>query len=304
MKFVSRGYDQVHAGAWDLGARLAVMDDQGIWAQVVYPNTVGFGGQRFIEVDDAGLRLATVQIYNDALAEMQEQSGDRMFGMAVTPWWDVDLALAELHRVRALGLRGVNLGTGPTSTASPTWATPIWDPLWDVCAELKLPVNFHIGASNDTMSWFGSSPWPSHDWDHKLAIGSAIMYLSNAAVMANLIFSGVLERHPDREVRVGRERHRAGSRSSSQSLDYQQQEQSRRAPTAPSSRSRPASTSNARSTAASGSRTGAWPRRCRPWATATSCSRPTTPTPRACSLRASPRWRRPWPPCPRPAGAR
>ena len=60
-----------------------------------------------------------------------------------------------------------------------------------------MPVNFHIGASSDTMSWFGMTPWPSQDLDTKLAIGSAMMYLSNAGVMANLIFGGVLERHPE-----------------------------------------------------------------------------------------------------------
>jgi predicted TIM-barrel fold metal-dependent hydrolase len=172
------------------------MDQSGIWAQVVYPNTIGFGGQRFIEVDDPDLQLATVQIYNEALADLQEQSGQRMFGMAVTPWWDVDLVVAEIRRAHALGLRGVNSGTGPHLHGQPDLGDPYWDPMWDVCAELEMPVNFHIGASNDTLSWFGSTPWPSHDRNHKLAIGSAMMYLSNAAVLANLIFSGVMERHP------------------------------------------------------------------------------------------------------------
>ena len=32
------------------------------------------------------------------------------------------------------------------------------------------------------MSWFGTSPWPSLDADQKLAIGSSMMYLSNARV--------------------------------------------------------------------------------------------------------------------------
>jgi predicted TIM-barrel fold metal-dependent hydrolase len=46
------------------------------------------------------------------------------------------------------------------------------------------------------MSWFGSSPWPSHGDDQKLAIGSTMMYLTNAKVLTNLIISGLLERHP------------------------------------------------------------------------------------------------------------
>ncbi len=57
-------------------------------------------------------------------------------------------------------------------------------------------MNFHIGASETTMTWFGTSPWPSMGDDQKLAIGSSMMYLTNARVLANLIFSGVLERFP------------------------------------------------------------------------------------------------------------
>src|SRR5690606_8670098 len=37
---------------------------------------------------------------------------------------------------------------------------------------------------------------PSQNSDQKLAIGSAVMYLTNARVLANLIISGLLERHP------------------------------------------------------------------------------------------------------------
>jgi predicted TIM-barrel fold metal-dependent hydrolase len=59
-----------------------------------------------------------------------------------------------------------------------------------------MPVNFHIGASESSMEWFGSSPWPSMGRDEKLAIGSALIYVENARVLSNLIYSGVLERFP------------------------------------------------------------------------------------------------------------
>ncbi len=197
LSFAGRTLEQVHAGSYDVAARLALMDAMGIRAQIVYPNAFGFGGQLFVQAADPELRLLAVQIFNDANAEMQEQSGERLFGMAIVPWWDVEASVAEIARCAAMGMRGVNLGTGPHLHGLPDLSEPAWDPLWEACAEHALPVNFHIGASGDTMSWFGTSPWPSHDAEHKLAIGSAMMYLSNASVMANLIFGGVLERHPD-----------------------------------------------------------------------------------------------------------
>ncbi|MFN8028468.1 MAG: amidohydrolase family protein [Acidimicrobiia bacterium] len=197
LSFIEDGYPEISAAAWQIDARLAHMDEHGIHAAIVYPNTVGFGGQKFMDCKDEELRLVTIQAYNDYSAAMQEESGQRLFGIAITPWWDLDLTIKELHRCAAMGIRGVNLGTGPHLHGMADLGERFWDPLWETVAELELPVNFHIGASSDTMSWFGSSPWPSHDMDTKLGIGSAMMYLSNASVMANLIFSGVCERHPD-----------------------------------------------------------------------------------------------------------
>lgn len=223
MSFVGMGYEGIHQGAWNIEPRLEYMDEQGIWAQIVYPNTVGFGGHRFYENPDADLRIAAVQIFNDASAEMQEVSGQRLFAMAITPWWDVDASVAEIRRAAAMGMRGVNLGTGPHLHGLPDLGERYWDPMWDVCAELSMPVNFHIGASTDTMSWFGTSPWPSQPIDHKLAIGSAMMFLSNSSVIANLIFGGVLERHPEVQF-VSVESGIGWIPFFLQSLDYQQQQ--------------------------------------------------------------------------------
>src|SRR5262249_25583300 len=44
--------------------------------------------------------------------------------------------------------------------------------------------------------WFGSTPWPSLDKERKLAVGSLMIMISNFRTMANLLLSGVLERHP------------------------------------------------------------------------------------------------------------
>ena len=39
--------DEVHAASSQIPARLRLMDEVGVHAQIVYPNAVGFGGQRF-----------------------------------------------------------------------------------------------------------------------------------------------------------------------------------------------------------------------------------------------------------------
>jgi uncharacterized protein len=195
--FIGWVFDDAHPAAYDVTARLSVMDEVGIYAQVVYPNIAGFGGQKFADVGDAELRLLCVRIYNDAMAEMQDASHGRLFPMALLPWWDIAASVAEARRIADMGLRGVNTTSDPqVQSGQPDLGERVWDPLWDVCADLGLPVHFHIGASQTTLAWYGSSPWPSHGDDLKLAIGSAMMYITNARVLANIIYSGMLERHP------------------------------------------------------------------------------------------------------------
>ncbi|MEU8138538.1 amidohydrolase family protein [Streptodolium elevatio] len=194
--FISWPFEKVSAAAYDVTARLELMDALGVWAQIVYPNTAGFGGQRFAAVDDPQLKLLCATLYNDAMAEMQERSGDRLFPMGLLPWWDIDASVREVERMHGMGLRGVNTTSDPQNAGLPDFSRPVWNPLWEVCADLGMPVNFHIGAAHESMSWLGTSGWPSLGLDEKLAIGSSMMYLSNARVIANFIYSGVLERHP------------------------------------------------------------------------------------------------------------
>ena len=195
--------DQVHPGCSKTKERLAFMDDNGIWAQIIYPNVLGFAGQGRSpmgaprrEPVDADLRLVSTQIYNDAMAEMQAESGGRLLPMALLPWWDIDLAVKEAERCRTMGMRGVNINSEPYRNGMQDLSGDYWTPLWELCSDKGLPVNFHIGASEGTMDWYGDSPWPSLQPEEKLAVGGTMMFISNAKVILNLITSGLLERFP------------------------------------------------------------------------------------------------------------
>lgn len=187
-----------HLAAHDPVARLALLDETGIWAQIIFPGVVGLGGQALAEtVTDDALRMVCVEIFNDASAEIQAGSGDRLLPMAILPAWNVDACVRETRRAAGLGLRGVNLTSDPQDLGAPDLASRAWDPLWEVCSELAMPVHFHIGASLTTMNYFGTYPWPSHDDDTKLAIGGTLLFIGNARVVVNIICSGMLERFPE-----------------------------------------------------------------------------------------------------------
>jgi predicted TIM-barrel fold metal-dependent hydrolase len=190
-------HDEVHVGAWDPKVRLEVLDECGIDAQVIFPSTIGLGGQDLGAVADESLCRAAVEIYNDGMAEIQEESGNRLLPMPLMPAWDVQASVAEVERVAAMGARGVNMTSDPQDLGAPDLASTEWDPFWEACAGLQLPVHFHIGASVTGMTFYGKYPWESHALNTKLAIGGTLLFIGNARVVTNLILSGIFDRHPD-----------------------------------------------------------------------------------------------------------
>ena len=189
--------EMVHRASYDAEARVAMLDELGLDAQIMYPNVAGFGNQNFLKSPDDALRLISVEIYNDALAEFQEASGQRVFGMALLPWWDLDAAVREIERCHANGLRGIVTCSNPEEAGLPDMATSHWDPVWQVCSDLAMPVNFHIGSSKGNLDYYGKAPWPSFGPERRLAVGSANLFMGNARIVGNMIYSGVPERFPD-----------------------------------------------------------------------------------------------------------
>ncbi|TMK59265.1 MAG: amidohydrolase [Actinobacteria bacterium] len=193
--------EDVHQGAFDISARLAMMDQAKIWAQVVFPNNLGLGGQSVANATtDRALLTTCVEIYNDFTAEMQEQSGGRLLPMAVMPAWDVGDCMREARRAHSLGFRGVNITADPSDQGAPDLADRAWDPLWGVCEELALPVHFHIGNSDTAMSFYDKYFWPSQTENVQWAIGGTMLFIGNARSIVNIICSGMLERHPGLQI--------------------------------------------------------------------------------------------------------
>lgn len=187
---------EVHAASSQIPARLAMMDRLGVYAQIMYPNLAGFGNQAFLRVQDPELRLLCAQIYNDAGADHQEQSGQRIFTMALVPWWDIDAAVQEVRRCAAMGLRGVVTCSNPEDAGLADLSRPDWEPFFEACQELGMSINFHIGSSQREMDFYGKTSWPSHGNETRLALGSANLFMGNARVIGNLIYAGVAERFP------------------------------------------------------------------------------------------------------------
>jgi uncharacterized protein len=195
------GLEDIHRGGYELEARLAVMDEAGVSAQIAFPNNLGLGGQGVAKASsDQSLLNACVEIYNDHGAEVQERSGNRILPMAIMPAWSVEACVRETRRASAMGMRGVNITSDPSDQGAPDLANTVWDPLWETCSELQMPVHFHIGNSDTTMNFYDSYSWGSNTKAVHWAIGGMMLFIGNARSIVNIIASGMLERHPELKV--------------------------------------------------------------------------------------------------------
>jgi len=191
------GLDRIHNAAYDTTTRLALMDECCVHAQVLFPSAIGIGGHTLANATaDPTLRRLAVEIYNDAMAELQESSGNRFIPLAVMPAWDIAECVREAERAAGLGFRGVNMTSDPDETGSPDLASPAWGPLWEACGDLGLPVHFHIASSLSQMDFYGKYFWASQHEYVKPAVGGSMLFLGSARVVINSIFAGIFDRHP------------------------------------------------------------------------------------------------------------
>jgi predicted TIM-barrel fold metal-dependent hydrolase len=184
------------AGLWDVDARLADLEADGIVADVIFPQgCVPFHGYpanvtvvpQLVPRADAELRSVGVRAYNRWLADLCAAHPGRHVGVGVVPIRDVAAAVREVEWAAAAGLRSISLP--PIADDFPAYNDPVYDPLWAACADAQLPLNTH-GAST---RFYGTGP------DY-LAVMFAECDFLNRRALWHLIFSGAFERHPGLEL--------------------------------------------------------------------------------------------------------
>lgn len=189
-------YEDCHPAAYDASARLRFMDDNGIWAQVLFPNVGGFGSQQFLALDDEELKLACVRAYNDFQLDWASPDPRRFVTMITTPFWDVDAMVAEIERGAPMGHRGILFTGEPDGFGLPVIGDRHWDPLWRVATETGLPIHFHIG-SGDLSKAVMPVRAAASGIAASYAFTSIDLFLRNGIQLADLLLSGVLPRHPE-----------------------------------------------------------------------------------------------------------
>ncbi len=183
-------YDTIRPGSFDPAARLADLDADGIWAQILYPSVTLAGARTYS--DDRDLQLACVRAYNEWLVEFCAAGHGRLVGQTIIPTTGVADAVAELRWGLENGLRGAVIAAYPNgSFDDPGEAN---DPFWDLAQEAGVPLGVHIGSF--TESGLAPGKIEQSTIQFMAGAGASKAGAQTIPVAAQLVFSGVPQRFP------------------------------------------------------------------------------------------------------------
>jgi predicted TIM-barrel fold metal-dependent hydrolase len=183
---------------WDSDRRLAETEQDGIVAEVLFPNTVPpfFPESALVAPpptdSDYELRWAGLQAHNRWMADFCAKAPGRRAACVQIFANRIEDAVAEIKwaRQNMSLLAGVLLPSIPPNSHVPPLWEPHYEPLWSICEELDVAVHIHAGS--------GVPDYGDHEAARAMLL-IELPWFSHRAVW-HLIFSGVLERHPNLRV--------------------------------------------------------------------------------------------------------
>ncbi len=185
----ARRYEDMIPAAYDVRERVKAMDEDGVWAELLFPQFPRFGGTQFLEATDKDLAIACIRAWNDwMLDEWSAAFPDRFIPQTLIPLWDLAAAVAEIQRCAGKGSRAVLFVENPYPLGLPSFASGHWEPVFAAAADAGLPLSMHIGTSSGLLS-----PSP----DATPSVGIALCGVNSMSALGDLIYSGVLNSHRD-----------------------------------------------------------------------------------------------------------
>ena len=188
-------YETMRPGSFDTKARLADMDADGIYAQVLYPSVTLTGAR--IYSDERELQLACVRAYNEWIESFCKGSGGRLVPQAIMPTTGIDDTLAELDLAMKGAHRGAVLSAFPNGSLQPRAED---EPFWSRAQEARFPIAVHIGSFLKRQPPGGDSGRRETFWSGSLAFLSRAAWTKAGGqtldVACDLLFSGIFQRFP------------------------------------------------------------------------------------------------------------
>jgi predicted TIM-barrel fold metal-dependent hydrolase len=197
-------YEDMIPGCYDPAARVKDMDIDGVQAALCFPSFPGFGGGVFhrSSAKDPELALECVKAWNDFyIDEWCGTAPDRFIPICIAPTWDPELSAAEIRRAAAKGARTVSFPDSPVPLGMPSFHSRTWDPVWQACEETGTVVSLHFGSGSYVpgFSFAATRAIPGEMTipDAPFAVAITIFATNLMWSSVDLLFSGVLQRHPN-----------------------------------------------------------------------------------------------------------
>ncbi len=182
-------FEDMRRGCWDIDARIADMDVNGVWASLNFPSQItGFSGKVFSTASDPELGLAVTRAWNDWLFEGWWQPyPDRIIPCGITFLTDPDRGAAEIRRNADRGFRSVTLPERPHRIGLPSLFSGYWEPMMTACEETGTVISLHVGSSG----------MPDMPEDSPLvALGATLFGQMSLSACAEWLWSGIPSRFP------------------------------------------------------------------------------------------------------------
>jgi predicted TIM-barrel fold metal-dependent hydrolase len=180
-------FDQMIPGCYDVTARLADMDLDGVHAQMCFPSFPGFAGSTFFMAEDKKLAEACVVAWNDfILDEWCAAAPDRFIPMVMVPYWDIEATVAEVQRTASKGAKAITFTEAPHRLGLPSFHTNHWDPFFAAAQDADMPLCLH----------FGSGGAPDVAPDANFAVAIALFGMNSQFTTVDLLLSPVFHNFP------------------------------------------------------------------------------------------------------------
>jgi predicted TIM-barrel fold metal-dependent hydrolase len=172
-------FDEMHRGGWDPDARMAEQDRDGVAAEIIYPTV----GMLLCNHPDFDYKKACFDAYNLWIADYCSAHPKRLIGTGQTAMRSVEEGIADLRKMKELGLKGVMM---PGNPAVSDYHDPIYDAFYEAAIDLKIPLSFHILTSKAD-SFTARGP----------RLNNFLGIIRGCQdIIGTFIFGGVFERHP------------------------------------------------------------------------------------------------------------
>ena len=183
-------------GARDVGLRMTDLDNEGVWAELVFPS-LGLWSSSFRtpEVLREALRVS-----NDWAYENLEKASPRLVAAGQVSTLDIGDAVAELERIAEMGYRVVYLPVAPHPMQK-DYNRDEWEPFWTAAERAGLVIAFHIGTDPVDLSK-GSQAGVVYRGPGGAVLNYTETTFGGQRAVMKLVASGALDRHPDLKVLV------------------------------------------------------------------------------------------------------